>query len=1603
MTRELHRPNPLRKLPWRFLLATLLVGLLLVGGRPAWTDDRDLLRFDTAKPYVFIVLDTSASMGLQMGDSDVWTPAGADSPGSRLYQAKQALYNVFKDVDDVHYGFASYNQDFGHVTAKHWIYYHTESTPSTWPITFPAAESTADPDLTHPNLADFQEPGFAPPDGSKLTQLVLIKEVDENGNEIEFPRVDEDGNEIPLPAPDTRVEEINGDVLTLGPAFVIDGSETRVAGSCADPLDLDDDVDSARAQAFAIDGDDDPEPTVFWLEEGGVTYYLEASLPDSYVDELGDTVSNPGIGSDGVRMLLEIWTVPACSTFDSTVVAATSTWTLALEQDPHLNQTLYVDGTIGSGNKGTEVTAGLWEYQGAVSNANFDNDHPFTGKGWEGNYDSGVLTGDTTFDDQVTDDDFFCLNANQNSPGADCNPDIKEVRAVKPVRQTVVSSLGRAMDIGDLMPFDWDNTQRAPLLKRVAPSLEFSSTPDFRGASYYEDTANGNDILALRSTSAIPLLALDRSPLAKTLNDVRCWYLGDEGQAASNKCQGAVFFDKGWEELACENDSAFGCRRPFLIVLSDGEESGGGGEDANADVGALESHSGVKTWALNLGPERGCESGGGLHPIVRAGGGECINVSTTTQLRQTLRSILGQIRTEARSFASAAVPTVQATVEQKIFLTNFTPLNDSGTWDGHLLAFIKPLPLDEETDRPDLERTCPTVAANLPDCDENGENCTDEVTRCFLWDSGETMLTHQYDSSDVASERLSLTDGAKRRVFYAVRSTEPGRWALLKRLFDPLELEDEEGNTADQPLRFDLWEGMGLDFQEDEEDPNSPSDNQTAQDTSTDVIEYTLQAKTGTVTSVDPLTGDSTSTTIRFLLGDTFHSTPQVIGTPANPFYFASDLYANDEDCTAGDGNANTGYRCFFNRQRFRRKMLLVGANDGQLHVFDAGIFRTEGEDFFTKEELKDSTDEVKPNEFGSFDNGTGKELFSYIPRPVLPTLVEQEGARTAHRFSVDGNVAAADVFIDPVKQDSSAFPEAADREWRTVIIGGLREGGSELAATPPEGRSGYYALDLTQPDPVTAHADLDFVPTTHDAGSNNPSADNDYRPLCLPDAIDVSDPTSPSETRLMERECGPVSFPSVVWEFTDTYFDSGDWYFADEDVNVLPNGACNTDPSCGQHDLGDTWSTPNIGRIRVCPDDGTACNVDVSVDDTVDDDLEDRFVAVFAGGMDLDSKGTPLAEKRGNWLYMVDVETGQVLYKQRLEGAAPADPAAVDTDNDGYLDRIYVGTIAGFMYRVDMVPDSSGNLPALDEVDVNAFHVNDDNSRTTRTIKTVRLPRSVWRPVKIFDANFDGSSATAQPRPIYFAPSVIFRASAGNFAIAFGTGDREDLWTAPGQQGRFYVIVDHFDSVDDITAPLTEADLQQVDPAADAVQQTGDFLESNGGWYFVLRSDERVITEGFALSGITVFSSFIPEVVDDEGNVINIGCGDEGSANNTLVDSCSKQGDSNIYVVNTTNGNGLLFSSGDRVRFRTVANFVTNPFTEQSQTKKSGGSGGERNADELTEEMIQVMESLKELMPPQCKFGNFRLDIKTIAADTSLQFIAPVPVCIIQTNWKEF
>ena len=108
----------------RLALAALLAPLLTPA---AQADDRPLITGFEEIPTVFFLFDTSGSMhwssqcsqaDFDAGECDrlcptgsCFTPGNGDSPNSKLYQAKAAIYSVLEQTEGLNVGFATFNQD----------------------------------------------------------------------------------------------------------------------------------------------------------------------------------------------------------------------------------------------------------------------------------------------------------------------------------------------------------------------------------------------------------------------------------------------------------------------------------------------------------------------------------------------------------------------------------------------------------------------------------------------------------------------------------------------------------------------------------------------------------------------------------------------------------------------------------------------------------------------------------------------------------------------------------------------------------------------------------------------------------------------------------------------------------------------------------------------------------------------------------------------------------------------------------------------------------------------------------------------------------------------------------------------------------------------------------------------------------------------------------------------------------------------------------------------------------------------------------------------------------------------------------------------------
>jgi hypothetical protein len=863
-------------------------------------------------------------------------------------------------------------------------------------------------------------------------------------------------------------------------------------------------------------------------------------------------------------------------------------------------------------------------------------------------------------------------------------------------------------------------------------------------------------------------------------------------------------------------------------------------------------------------------SGAFLDPLTKQVPGY-FPVTNSQGLYSALSDATTLLSQATQAFASASISSVQAGGDQMAYLATFNAASDHTIWDGRISGyFLNPDGSITQGTRTVTDPTKilfggATVALAVPSNDPSVLKWNAEMDLVATPGTGATV------SSAVLAPGANVTTGT-----YQDSSTDttttiptssyPGRKIVFSMpAGTPATVTSVPlANTATIPeTRYDLTQAS-------------------IGNTIWPVLKALLgpQADAATTTPTAPVTDTIATESLQFIWGDRDPVLTVDLGKAPSVGQAYKGLKLGDifhsNPAVVGppanyfyfQSNLN-GYQTFATNYKNRRRILYAGANDGLFHAFDVGVWnRTTS----VCSVLSSGTTA------GCFDLGTGLELFAYAPRTIFPlypvmatTVLSQD---KSEEWSVDGPPSAADVYIDV---SNSGTPVAANRRWRTVIVAGLREGS-------PLERSGgslnnsfgsYFALDVTQPEALAADG------VSEQAGSF-------LSPACLNGG----------------GTCA-AEWPRVLWEITDR------------------NDADSSDassPGKGYPDMGETWSKPGIGQVRIC----TANCGSTSPAPTYDY----KFVAVFGGGFDRERVSGKPVSHRGNWLYMVDIETGTVLYRTNKGckrstaggactttyfGSIPTEPALLDLNGDGTVDLVYFGDINGRMWRIDL-----SNLQAASNYTTGGRWVN----KITNTVGSTTHSD----PFLFFEAPQPSASTTPPNQffPTYYRPLAISlgdtTSGAPVLGIAWGTGDRDDILASYDPASttysqRYYYVIDRrnlSDPTKDVTLSESSSGMQQIASSTAPVLTT----VPTTGWYLMLATGgERLITDSVAVNGLLYFSTYAPNSVSSSGS---------DSCRNPPV--CGQgAGVSRFYTAYSTTGNPLV---GATDRGSTIANtdFLTNP-----------------------------------------------------------------------------
>ncbi len=235
---------------------------------------------------------------------------------------------------------------------------------------------------------------------------------------------------------------------------------------------------------------------------------------------------------------------------------------------------------------------------------------------------------------------------------------------------------------------------------------------------------------------------------------------------------------------------------------------------------------------------------------------------------------------------------------------------------------------------------------------------------------------------------------------------------------------------------------------------------------------------------------------------------------------------------------------------------------------------------------------------------------------------------------------------------------------------------------------------------------------------------------------------------------------------------------------------------------IGQTWSMPRVTRVKGRLDP----------------------VLIMGGGYDSIAEDANPAgtTTRGSGVYIADMRTGDRLGWLPTDYSVPADATLIDSDGDGFVDRVYLVDVRAQVYRVD-IEDAAGNP---------------------------REPHA-WAITKIAALN-DSSTGLDGTRKVFFAPDAVI--TRNYTALLLGTGDREKPLSMTSND-RFFVIKDTRVAKGEppSVSLITQANLAEVTSANTAGR------DEEGCSYALATNGEKVINQPITFGGITYFSTNRP------------------------------------------------------------------------------------------------------------------------------------------------
>lgn len=258
--------------------------------------------------------------------------------------------------------------------------------------------------------------------------------------------------------------------------------------------------------------------------------------------------------------------------------------------------------------------------------------------------------------------------------------------------------------------------------------------------------------------------------------------------------------------------------------------------------------------------------------------------------------------------------------------------------------------------------------------------------------------------------------------------------------------------------------------------------------------------------------------------------------------------------------------------------------------------------------------------------------------------------------------------------------------------------------------------------------------------------------------------------------------------------------------------------------ELGETWSEPAFGLVKTSDTDTTGTTV------------------MFVGG------GYSSTNIYGRAVLAINISNGSIVRmwtgNSSITGSGittvagmtysiPSSINALDEDDDGFVDKLYVGDMGGRIWRIGRFTDSAGTPLVFPKTDQNILN---------------------WNAQILFQA--DNSTYTKK----FFYP-VSVTLEKGYDLLFAGTGDRENTCDENTGPDSIYSIKDSHDST-----TLIQTDLVNVTNTAATppnLDSTTSDVDANSridkGWYINLATGEKVLAGNTVFYKTLYITTFLP------------------------------------------------------------------------------------------------------------------------------------------------